>query len=543
MQNLKILIYNMGLDNVPIEDPNRQPLRDITTFNRGFDTTHQFKKLEMFNCDPKISESYVNYAQTMSKNLKQFNEAQGVDICILQEVCETNMENFGFRSYNGGWYRYHNGKHKEQKALVIGTYRQNISIDIPSYIYNQTFETVENAIVDFPHDMIQTVRLTIAGNFMLYVINIHRRIYKKEGQVDLLFYHQNQIRFVCHLIGIICNIYRQHQDITDTNFNIILCGDNNATKLNLPQNFKLNKSLPAHLTVVRRRISRFIDTIAEISNRWQEQITLFSNNPINNINSVINNVLGILMLSLRFRQCLGNTFCDFNKMSDTLLVCPSNIKGLIARDIMGKVNDIFYYHFAHPTCQSDPILFVPNDICKFTLRTSSHLPFLVTICSSAPKNKITYEIKTSDSTENPNQPHIPEDLADLIAKANKLIELTSNWNPDFTHSTTSRLVKAPTKSVTKPSNLPVGSLKPQSKPFTPSSFIPSQLNPYSKSYTPPLNPYSESYTPPLNPNSESYTPPSKLSGKSYQKHYSVPIISYSDRYMVQTTKPNPIIST
>src|SRR5437016_3787024 len=98
--SLKILIYNPGLDKKP------QNINDISTETFGKITSQPILKKEqnLFSCDD--TKFITNYNDIVTKKLMKYIKDKAINVCILQEVCDNNINDYNFNKYIGSYYRY-----------------------------------------------------------------------------------------------------------------------------------------------------------------------------------------------------------------------------------------------------------------------------------------------------------------------------------------------------------------------------------------------------------------------------------------------------
>ena len=400
MLDLTLFIYNVGLDKIPNNYPTRVNGTEsikLTSFSRNRSDLERisFKPIESFTC--RSSDEHVkNYNTDIATNVKMYCDENKVDICILQEVCGDDIAKFKFSNYSGGWYRYDNTEHNRKKALIIGTYMRdkNIQIDIPQYIYGEKYNiTNKMKMTDFPNNMVQTVRLTMNDKLVLYIINVHRRVYFHGGENYGDKSIQNYIKYICHLIGIIFNIHRHHRTPGRADYNIILCGDNNYETLDISNIIKPSTAVP---------IETIVKYIEELSQQWQQKITVRTENTeLKYIDQIgINTILPKILKSLNFRQCIDDQkTCDFRSVPDnTARICNTKSSQNIK-----NINDIFYYRFVDDLCLLQPQLIISKSVCQFNLKTSSHLPYLIRISCTNSSKSSTYKKKVSVTQSDPYQ--------------------------------------------------------------------------------------------------------------------------------------------
>src|SRR5271170_2483713 len=105
--NLKLLIYNSGLDKLP-EEITKHTRYTNEVFDR---VTNELivKSKPFFSCDPTYP--FVRgYNETIADDVQRYARHARVDICIMQEICTANINQYEFKSYIGAYYYYPNAE-------------------------------------------------------------------------------------------------------------------------------------------------------------------------------------------------------------------------------------------------------------------------------------------------------------------------------------------------------------------------------------------------------------------------------------------------
>ena len=351
MEFIKLLLYNPGIDKLPAyltkmkftDQSFNQELGKLLGKN-AFKT----QSVKAQECNDNIDFVRL-YNLRVATNVKDYAFYNKIDVCVLQEICISTIPSYGFKSYIGGKYIRSKLNETDVKLLVIGTYNENIKLEVPGFLYDQDFAT-DNMTYLYPNDNIQVVKATDKRTSKcLYIVNIHNRSF---GNLDY------SIIFTIHLIYVITKIYMN--DIK--NSNIVVCGDNNNMGF-----FSLTNILETSVTEV---VTNFVKIAGLYSNNFTKDLHIVDHNVSRNIT----NVLLLLFIALGFHVCS-------NTANEDIKTCNLNsyINELI--NICGKrpfnASDVFYYklpnNYVVETVRPD------DDICRFQLNTSAHTPLVITI--------------------------------------------------------------------------------------------------------------------------------------------------------------------
>src|ERR1700722_6211164 len=98
--NINLLIYNPGLDKKPININNI----DEQSFDEITSQIIKKKQQNLFSCDD--SSFVLNYNTIITKKLINYIKDKSIDVCILQELCDDNIDAYKFNKYIASHYRY-----------------------------------------------------------------------------------------------------------------------------------------------------------------------------------------------------------------------------------------------------------------------------------------------------------------------------------------------------------------------------------------------------------------------------------------------------
>jgi len=319
---LRILIYNSGLDKMP---PNRNININIT--NESFNTITTLPVIyKSASIDVCSQQSFVKkYNDIVNTKLTNFVKSNNVDIGIFQELCPSYLQSFNFGQYIAGCYTIKQASNPCPKTLAIGTTstNTNIQMKIPEFIYSD--ELPNKIKVKYPHNFFQIVNINDSFN----IINLHNRIFSDMS-------NETNLRFLLHLIGVL---------IKTNGTPIIICGDNNSKSL------PITKIDPESFSTV---VDNFIECIQSeefIKCIYGEnpKSTYYWQNKVHAMFSILFDLMAIQKYDLQ-------PFFDLTKKQCGL--------------VPFSINDIIYYS------QCNLQLIEPIDLCEFSLKTSSHLPYL-----------------------------------------------------------------------------------------------------------------------------------------------------------------------
>ncbi|XWV24506.1 putative ORFan [Tupanvirus deep ocean] len=421
--DIKLLVYNVGIDKIPQGMSHTSLSREL--YDRV--TSSEFRRGDKtYSCD-ETSVFVKDYNEIISSKLIEYINDNNIDICVFQEVCTSQLYSYDFKYFLAGNYRYTNPKLNRTKALVVGTPKTGIRFDVPSFIYGGNIRKGSSKFVEYPHDYIQTVKINFGLNKILYIINIHNRVYAGN--------YYTFLNFICQLMGIILNIYKNDE----TNSNIIICGDNNSGRIGEIYSEDLNKD---------EIVNNFIENISQVSIRNKIKTLEGPESYIfeRTLNSKI--VFSLVMDALGFKHCYDNkenSNCDFKNIQEYVKnTCSTS---------QYSINDILYYKICND-CKIE--ITMEKEICNFSLTTSSHIPYILNIHFPDPVTHLINDNK-------------PQYLIDLMEISDMLVKI-SNTKSIQESKYTKNIQYSPSESL----NLP-------KSPNVPTSYQPS-----SNIYPPPI---------------------------------------------------------
>src|SRR5437868_4596198 len=206
--NIKILIYNQGLDN------KSKYVNDITKDSFDKITSNQIKskQLNLFACDD--SKFTTSYNDIVTSKLVKYIHDKLINVCVLQETCINSVDKFNFSKYIASFNRYVRKDYMCRKLLATGVFG-DIKIEIPKFIPYQpispesTTELQQNKVLlNTSNDYFNVTKISVNNTF-LYIINIHNR--------DPTF-TESVLKFVLHLVGTVLSIIKNDEP----NSNIII---------------------------------------------------------------------------------------------------------------------------------------------------------------------------------------------------------------------------------------------------------------------------------------------------------------------------------
>ena len=345
MKKFTLLIYNPGIDRVPSGKLNTTLTQE--SFNE-FKNRFQSESRRYGPCD---DVSFVNsYNKIVTQNIKRIISTNNIDVCILQEICAKNLNDYNFTKYIAATYEFDKNTIK-RRLLLVGTCNDTVSkIEIPNYIYDATF--ANTGMIDTPNDFIQVVKI-IVYEMPFHIINIHRRA------ASIV---KNEILFKTHMIGVISKIIKHNN-----NANIIICGDYNNRGFDINVNPNEDEST---LNKFVASINNFIDPT---SPTYERQVMTNKNLQWHDQVDVVDKTLTMLLANLGFVNCynseLNNSACNIKEV-------VINADKLCNRELY-NINDIIYYRLCANHVFS--LKKISTDICNLHIGTSAHIPYIVTL--------------------------------------------------------------------------------------------------------------------------------------------------------------------